>query len=69
MGDGAGELTHHVFFQGYEFSYQNPLGSSQPSVTPVSGDLMPSSGLIGTLHTCGEQIYNQDKHQYTLNEK
>lgn len=43
------------FFRGREFSSQNPCGVSQSSVTLVSGDLMPSSGL----YSC--QQYT-DKH-------
>jgi hypothetical protein len=39
-------------------------GSSQPPVTLAPGDLMPSSGLDGELHTCGVHT-----HTHTLTHK
>jgi hypothetical protein len=33
--------------KGSEFDSQHPYSGSQPSVTPVPGDLMSSSGLFG----------------------
>lgn len=43
---------------------QHPHGSLQPPITPVSGDLMPSSGPCGhQAHSA--QAYMQAKHLYT----
>jgi hypothetical protein len=45
-----------LLFRKYGFSSQHPYDGSQSSVTPVPGDLMPSSGLHGyqtnTWFTC-----------------
>ena len=41
-----------------EFDFQHPHSSSQPSVTPVPGDPMPSSELCG----CQEHKWCTDKH-------
>lgn len=52
--------SHLLLLQGtqalfLEVSQQNPLGSSQPSVTPFPGDLTPTLGLDGqcTLYVSG----------------
>ena len=40
-------------------------GSSQPSVTPIPGDLMPLLASVDTRHTCGVHTYMQAKYSYT----
>lgn len=39
--------THWLLFRGSTFDGQHPHGSPQPSITPVPGDLTPSSGVLG----------------------
>jgi hypothetical protein len=43
--------------RGSSLNYRNLHGGSQPSVTPVLGDRMPSSAPKCTAHTCTEDIY------------
>lgn len=65
---GAGEMVQQFKSTGFSsrapgFNSQYPRGSSQLSVTPVSGDLMPSSRL------CGYQACMwQGKHSYLQNQ-
>ena len=47
---------------------QHPHDSSQLSVTPVPGTLMPASGLYRCKAHSGVQIYMQAKHSYTQNQ-
>lgn len=41
-------------------------GSSQPSVTPVSGDVRPSVASMGTKQACGTEIMHPGQHPYTI---
>jgi hypothetical protein len=55
---GAEEIAQQlqsmaVEFRGPGFNFQDPHHGSQPSVTPVPGDPMSSSGL------CGYQAYTE----------
>jgi hypothetical protein len=43
-----------------------PHGSSQTSVTPVSGNLMLSLASAGTRHVCAAQVYMQRKYTYRM---
>jgi hypothetical protein len=50
-----------------DFSSQYPHDSSKPSITPVPGDLMPSSGLHRLLHKCGTIHTLRYIHTHKLN--
>lgn len=52
--------------RGPRLSSQYPLNGSQPSGTPVPGDLMPQ-GSMGTGHAHGTHTYKQIKHLNTEN--
>lgn len=43
---------------------QHSHGSSQPSITPVAGDLIPSSACVRLLYSCGTHKYTQ-AHMHT----
>lgn len=45
------------YSRGHQSDSQHPYGDSQPSVTPVLEDLMPSSGSVVNSDTGGAQIY------------
>ena len=51
--------------RGPGFNSQHPHDNWQPSVTLVSGDLVPFLASTGTSHTCGTQTYTQAKYSYT----
>ena len=55
-------------FRGPGLDSQHPHGSSQLSVTPVSGDLMPSSVLLGdqALHMVHRHTCKQKAHIHKL---
>lgn len=46
---------------------KHPHGSSQPSVTPVTGNLITSSGSKRTMNVHGAHIYMQAEHPCILN--
>jgi hypothetical protein len=51
----------HCFSRGPEFNSQQLDGGSQPSVTPVSGDLTPLQASIGTRFVHGAKTCIQAK--------
>lgn len=52
--DGSGVQSACCSCRGPECSFQSPLGSSQPSITPVLKDLMPSSD---TYKHCTHEVH------------
>jgi hypothetical protein len=65
--DGSEFRSTYRSFRGPGFNSQHPNGSSQPSVTPVSGCLMTSSGLHGNytdIHACKTIIHT---HKIKIN--
>jgi hypothetical protein len=64
--DGSAVMNTVCSCRGPQFNSQNPDDSSQVFVTPVLGDLMPSSGLCGLLHACGTQTYMQIEHIHVI---
>lgn len=58
--------TIGCFFRGRGFSSQNPCGGSQSSVTRVSADLMPSSGLHSH-QTCTDKHAGKSNHAHKIN--
>jgi hypothetical protein len=62
--DGSVVKSTGCFSRRPGFSSQLPHSCSQPSITPISGDLMASSGLHR--HTWCIYIH-ENKHSYTSN--
>jgi hypothetical protein len=54
--------------RGLGLDYQHLHGSSQPSITPVPGHLIPSSDLRGPRHVHGPQTYRQAKGKREIEE-
>lgn len=50
-GDGSAVVSAGHFSRRPRFDSQHPHGNSQTSVTPVRGDLKPSSGLLKVSET------------------
>ena len=64
--DGSGVKSTGCSYRGPRFNSLHPHGGSQPSITPVPGDPMPSSNLQGhQAHMWQTYTYRQNIHTHT----